>query len=89
MIDDPKGILDCYETYGEVGITGVLSAQECAETLTRRKKLILEYCLKNGIELDEKRLHLIFTRVKPIWTIIFDLIDSPVANRSTKTKPVN
>ena len=42
-IDDPKGILDCYETYGAVGITGVLSAQECAETVDDVKLIIKQF----------------------------------------------
>jgi hypothetical protein len=39
-IDDPKGILECYERYGAVGITGVLSKDECAETIEDVKRII-------------------------------------------------
>lgn len=32
-VHDPVGIASCFDTYGVVGVTGVLTRAECTETL--------------------------------------------------------
>jgi len=52
-IEDPRAVRDCFERYGVVGVTGVLSAEECEDLIGRG----LEPLLPEGCRLCDPATH--------------------------------
>ena len=52
-LNDPKGIKECYEKYGAVGITGVLNQEEIQETRDEIQELIRKVIKNNDFDLND------------------------------------
>jgi hypothetical protein len=51
-LDDVEGILKCYNDYGAVGITGILTKEECDETVRDVERILLESGIDKSFDIN-------------------------------------